>query len=89
MITKESPYKITVAFLHQAITWPGITGGEKTLSEARIPGIKMRMVNIECEDGSTLKGLLCKAKNRETLIIEANIANLLIERVETVKSKVA
>lgn len=66
--------KVRLAFLHQAITVPGICGAEKTLSASKIPGIKMVFTpNI---------GLIFTAKGTTVLVPHANVCNAILEDSE-------
>lgn len=66
------PFKIKTVFLHQAITWPGITGGQTTINDTKIPGIEMTLMP---------QGLLLRAKGLITLIPQTNIINYLLTEV--------
>lgn len=55
------------AFLHQSITWPGVFGGEKNLSHAKVPGMKMSYAP---------GGLILKAKNKKTGMLQTAIVPL-------------
>lgn len=73
-MAKEDP-KIKLAFLHQAITWPGCAGSEKTLSDAKIKGIKM----ILTEHGLMLELKDKKGEMRKCLIPHTNVVNYVLE----------
>jgi len=58
------------AFLHQTITLPGAFGGEKTLTQSRIPGIKLTYTDW---------GLLVEVKNVTAIVPHANVACCILE----------
>lgn len=65
---------VKVAFLHQSITWPGFAGAEKTISEAKIPGVRIFW---------DPKGLILKCKNKQgregtCIVPHANVANAIL-----------
>jgi hypothetical protein len=74
--TTTFPYKIEIAYLHQAITCAGLTGGEKTINAQRIKGCEM----ILLPQGLLIKGInKMNGKQKTTLVPMANIANLVLE----------
>lgn len=62
--------KVRLAFLHQAIQIPGCISSEKTLSHAKIPGIKMSYAPM---------GLLIEVKNTKAVVPSANVAVAIFE----------
>lgn len=66
--SKGTPLKLV--FLHSAITWPGISGSETTLSDLKIKGVKM--YDYEHWMELELKGQKCR-------IYHANIKNSVID----------
>lgn len=38
---KEFTYKVNNIFLHGALIWPGVSGGDKTINQAKFNGIEM------------------------------------------------
>lgn len=56
---------VKLAFLHQAVQIPGVMGNERTVSEAKIPGIVMTW---------TTHGLIINAKGTTAIIPQANVA---------------
>lgn len=70
---KPFPYKITTAYLHQAITCPGLTGGEKTINDTRFKGVSMKIID---------EGLMIEGKGKITLVPMANVANLILVPLE-------
>lgn len=64
--TPLNPNKIPIrlAFLHQSIIVPGVIGNEKTLSAAKIPGIKMWW---------TPQGLVLERKATRAIVPLANV----------------
>lgn len=69
---------VTLAFCHQTIQWAGVCSSEKTLSTAKIPGVKMTLTPL---------GLVLQAKSKQgipsaTIVPLANIANMVIEASE-------
>ena len=60
---------IKLAFLHQALTWPGVTGSEKTISDAKIKGIKMSI---------TPQGLLLEVKGKKCIVPHTNVVNYVL-----------
>lgn len=65
-MAKQEDQEIKLAFLHQAITWPGVAGSEKTISAAKIKGLKMYLVG---------EGLVLECKGKKSLVPYANIVN--------------
>lgn len=67
--TKANPLKtpVTMAFLHQAITWPGVAGAEKTVH--KIKGVKLFLVP---------QGLLMEAKGQKCIVPYANVVNAVL-----------
>lgn len=61
--------KIKLAFLHQALTWPGVAGSEKTISAARIPGVIMSI---------TQHGLMLECKGKSCLVPHTNVVNYVL-----------
>lgn len=61
-----NPNKIPIrlAFLHQSIIVPGVIGNEKTLSDAKIPGLKMWW---------TPQGLVLERKATRAIVPLANV----------------
>lgn len=66
--SKEIP--IELAFLHQAVVWPGRIGSEKTLSHQRIPGMKMFLKP---------EGLVITIRDQQAIIPSANVAIAILE----------
>lgn len=61
---------VKIAYLHQAITWPGVCGSEKTISDTRIKGVKMF---------ATALGLLLLHKGKKSLVPHTNVVNYVLE----------
>lgn len=70
MTTTETPttnpnkIPIRLAFLHQSIIVPGVIGNEKTLSESKVPGLKMWW---------TPQGLVLERKATRAIVPLANV----------------
>ena len=69
-LLKDPTIAVKYAYLHQSITWPGVCGSEKTLSDARVKGIKMF---------STVQGLLLLHKGKKCLVPHTNVVNYVLE----------
>lgn len=67
-VDKSIPVK--QAFLHQAITVPGLIASEKTLAAFKMPGLKMWF---------TPQGLLLELKGTQVIVPSANVANAILE----------
>lgn len=61
--------EVKYAYLHQAITWPGVCGSEKTISDNRVKGIKMF---------ATANGLLLLHKGKKCLVPHTNVVNYVL-----------
>ena len=61
--------EIKLAFLHQALTWPGVAGSEKTISDAKIKGVKMTLVD---------QGLMLECKGKKCLVPHTNVVNYVL-----------
>jgi hypothetical protein len=61
------------AFLHQALTWPGVSDSLKTVSQEKIPTSKgeLRMY-------LTPYGLLLECADKKNLVPFANVANVIL-----------
>lgn len=71
-VTKPDPtvaYKVTSAFLHQAITWPGVAGAEKTINDTRIKNIEQVYFHHV---------LFLKCKGQVLGVPEANVACFMV-----------
>lgn len=60
---------VKTAFLHQALTWPGVAGAEKTISEAKIKGVKIYWAP---------QGLILECKGQTCIVPHANVANAIL-----------
>lgn len=76
--TKPKRIEIELAFLHQSFIWPGTSGTEKTLSAAKIRGLKMYLM----PEGMP-EGLLLELKGKRAWVPAANIANAVFSKVES------
>lgn len=65
----EEMREVKVAFLHQAITWPGIAGAERTISQAKIPGVKIYWA---------FDALVLERKGQTCIVPHANVANAIL-----------
>lgn len=61
--------EVKLAFVHQSIVVPGIIGSEKTLSEAKIKGLKMYW---------TPQGLRMEVKGIVVMVPHANVVNAVL-----------
>lgn len=66
--TQSIPVKL--AFLHQALTWPGVAGSEKTISDAKIKGVKMSIIP---------QGLLLEKKGKQCIVPHTNVVNYVLD----------
>lgn len=67
---QSSSIPVSLAFLHQAIVVPGKIGSEKTLSDARIKGIKMNL---------TPMGLAIEVRGTRAIVPSANVCVAVLE----------
>lgn len=74
---KPKRVEVELAFLHQSFIWPGTSGTEKTLSAAKIRGLKMYLM----PDGMP-EGLLLELKGKRAWVPAANIANAVFTKVD-------
>lgn len=68
-LMNDDTIEVKYAYLHQSITWPGVSGSEKTISDQRIKGVKMYV---------TTHGLMLLSKGKKCLIPHANVANYVL-----------
>lgn len=66
----EKDIPIKLAFLHQAVVWPGNIGSERTLSNDRVKGIKMVYGP---------QGLIVTVKGEDAIIPLANVAIAIVD----------
>lgn len=66
-VNPGSPVK--TAFLHQAITWPGVSGAEKTISATKIKGVEIYWAP---------QGLVLQCKGQTCIVPHANVANAIL-----------
>lgn len=59
--------KVKVAFLQQAVTWPGIMPSELSLSATRLPGLSITLI-------TNPDGLLLEKKGRQGFVASANVS---------------
>lgn len=71
---------VKVAFLHQTVQIPGVFGGEKTLSDQRIPGIKMTY---------TPHGIVVEVKGLKGIVPLANVAIAVLDESDAPADSVA
>lgn len=70
-IDKSIP--VSAAFLHQAVSIPGIMNTEKSLNPTRLPGIKMFCMS---------QGLVIIYKKKCAIVPSANVAAMVLENFE-------
>lgn len=62
--------RVRIAFLHQALCWPGKAGSEKTLSKDKIPGAIMTLEP---------KGLRLEKEGSVCIVPHTNVINYIME----------
>lgn len=67
---------IKQVYLHQAVTWPGVTAAERNLSEAKIRGLIMEPAVI-----NGVEGLLLKVRSKEALIPSPAISIIIFHDI--------
>lgn len=68
----SKPFKVTAAVMHQALIWPGVCPGDKTISSSKIKGLVMTWSPDE-------QVIRMTAKNKTEIVPLGSIANFSID----------
>jgi hypothetical protein len=74
----SNKFKVTTVIMHQALIWPGVCPGDKTISDVKIKGIEMSWN----EDAPAIK---MTAKGKTTWVPLGSIANFDTELIKPLK----